>query len=106
MRFKEGPGAEAQPGEAEKVYHATMKIGDALLNLSDDLRKERGDFGGFALLAHLDSDDEAERVFAALLSGGHQIMPVQQTFWASRYGIVTDRFGITWKVQSGGSKRP
>jgi PhnB protein len=102
MRYKEGPQSLIPPDGEEKVFHATMRIGETLMNLSDDLRGERGSFGGFALLVHLDSDEKAEQVFEALLSGGRMELAMDTTFWASRYGIVTDRFGVTWKVQSGG----
>jgi len=102
MRFKDGPAELIPDGGEDKIFHATMRIGDTLINLSDNLRQERGSFGGFALLIHLDSDETAERVFQALLEGGNENLTMQQTFWASRYGIITDRFGVTWKIQSGG----
>ena len=100
MKYKEGPPALMLPGSEEKVFHATLRIGETTLNLSDDLKGERGPFGGFALLVHLDSDAEAERVFAAMAAEGAVHLPMAETFWASRYGIVTDRFGVTWKVQA------
>lgn len=100
VRYKDGPAELMPPGGEVKIFHATMRIGDTLINCSDDLRHERGRFGGFVLLAHLDGDEAAEEVFHALSDGGKVEMALQKTFWASRYGIVTDRFGVTWKVQS------
>ncbi|AIE84747.1 VOC family protein [Fimbriimonas ginsengisoli] len=100
MKYKDGPPDLIPSGGEEKVFHATIRIGETAINLCDDLKNERGRLGGFALLAHMDSDEEAERVFAALKVGGAVFLPLEKTFWAARYGIVTDRFGVTWKVQS------
>lgn len=103
MRFREGPASLVTADNEDKIFHATMRFGETVINLSDDLKQERGSFGGFAILAHLDSDAEAEKAFVLLSEGGRVDMPVQEVFWASRYGIVTDRFGVTWKIQAGGS---
>ncbi len=99
MRFREGPAELISPGAEEKIFHATLKFGDTNVNMSDTHAGGRTEFGGFALLAHLDDVANAERVFSALASCGEVRMPLQQTFWAARYGIVKDRFGITWKIQ-------
>jgi PhnB protein len=50
------------------------------------------------LTLRFDSDDEAERVYAALCDGGRELMPMQETFFASRFGQVRDRFGINWMI--------
>jgi PhnB protein len=99
MRFKEGPTELVPFGGEEKIFHATLKFGDTNVNMSDTVGAERLDFGGFALLAHLEDIEQAENVFSALASEGDTQMPLQQTFWATRYGIVKDKFGITWKTQ-------
>jgi len=65
------------------------------------MKAERGSFGGFAILLHADSDDEAERFFARLTDGGTVQMSMTSVPWASKYGIVEDKFGIVWKVQAG-----
>jgi PhnB protein len=101
MRFKDGPPGFAPDGWGEKVYHATLRIGQTMVNMSDDPSSERSRFAGFALLAHADDDAEAERIFAGLRERGDVRMELRPTMWASRYGIVSDRFGVTWKVQSG-----
>ena len=100
VRFKDAPHANFPAEFADKIFHSTVKIGETPINLSDDMSGARGRFGGFALLVHLETIKRAEAVFNGLADDGTVDMPMQQTFWASRYGIVTDRFGVTWKVQS------
>jgi PhnB protein len=53
---------------------------------------------GMALTLTVDSESEADRIFAALAQGGTVRMPIQSTFWAKRFGMVTDRFGTPWMV--------
>jgi PhnB protein len=55
-------------------------------------------FGGFSLALRVETPEKAERFFTALSDGGRVFMPLQETFFATRYGIVIDRFGISWKV--------
>jgi PhnB protein len=105
MRYKDGPRELAPPGAAEQIYHATVRLGDTLINLSDDPRSERGSFGGFALLLHADSDAEADRLFARLSGRGTVQLAMMTVPWASRYGIVRDEFGIVWKIQAGGAAK-
>jgi PhnB protein len=102
MRFSEGPAEFVPPGGEEKIFHATIRLGDTLINMSDDLKRERAAFGGFAILLHVDDNGDAEAFFTALSQGGVVRMPLTRTSWASKYGIVTDKFGIVWKVQSTG----
>jgi len=101
MRYKDGPPELILPGGEELIFHSTLRLGDTLLNLSDDMKAERGSFGGFAILLHADSDDEAERFYAGLTEGGTVQMAMTSVPWASKYGIVEDKFGIVWKVQAG-----
>lgn len=106
MRYKEGPPKLIPPGGEELIFHSTLRIGDTLINLSDDMRSERGPFGGFALLLHAGNDHEAERFFGRLADHGTVQMPMASVPWASSYGIVKDRFGMVWKVQAGGAAAP
>ena len=99
MRFKEGPPELAFPGREDKIFHATLMFGETRLNLADVPKAEQSGFSGFALLTHFDDIEVAERVFKALKPGGQVIVPLEQTFWAARYGIVKDRFCVTWKIQ-------
>ena len=102
MRFRDCPDpAQSRPGLEDKIFHATFRIG-ATEVMASDCGCERPPtgtaFAGFALALRVETPEKAERFFAALGEGGQVQMPLQKTFFAERYGIVTDRFGIPWKV--------
>src|SRR5580700_4762087 len=99
MRYKEGPPQLVYPGGEDKVFHASVRFGETTLSLADTDPAKQVYFGGFALLAKPGTVDDAERVFAAIADGGQVHLPLAETFWAARYGIVTDRFGVAWKIQ-------
>ena len=100
MRFKESP--EPQPNMPEcfedKVMHASLKIGDTMLMASDGRCDGQANFEGFSLSITVTDEGEAERVFAALGEGGLVTMPLDKTFWAPKFGMLTDRFGVGWMV--------
>ncbi len=104
MRFSESksplPPEMVPAGGENKIFHATITVGGTELALADDLQ-HKPKFDGFALLIRLDDPSTAERFFAALSVGGRVILALHETFWAKRYGIVVDKFGVTWKVQVG-----
>ena len=89
---------EAPPGWAAKIYHATLKIGDTAISGGDlpPNRYERPK--GFSLLLGMDDPVAAERVFQALGENGSIEMPLQKTFWASRFGVLVDQFGISLSI--------
>lgn len=99
MRFKDSP--EPMPGVPdgydEKVMHATLKIGDSLVMLSDGCG-EGLEFAGFSLTLSVNEADEAERLFSELSEGGEVKMPLAKTFWSPKFGMVTDKFGVDWMV--------
>lgn len=104
MRFGEAPD-QPPPGVlpadwADKVMHSEMRIGDTVVMLSDGRCAGRADFQGFSLSLTVDSDADADRLFAALAEGGTVQMPIGKTFFASRFGMVTDRFGVGWIIIS------
>lgn len=94
------PAAEHVPAEwHEKIMHATLRLpGGSVLMGSDTSPGGYRTPGGFALALGPDEPAEAERLFAALADGGVVQMPIQETFWSVRFGMVTDRFGIPWMV--------
>lgn len=99
MRFKDAPDPNmAAPGTAEKVMHASIRIGDSTILASDGRCTGKPGFQGFALSLTAKSDAEAERLFGALADGGQVQMPMAKTFFASRFGMVADRFGVAWMV--------
>lgn len=100
MRFKDAP--EPQPGLPEcfenKVMHAALKVGDTVLMASDGRCDGQATFEGFSLSITVPDEAEAGRVFAALSEGGLVTMPLEKTFWAPKFGMLTDRFGVGWMV--------
>ena len=102
MRFKENP--EPQPGMCgpgfdEKIMHANLSIGDTQVMASDGMAfGGKPEFKGFSLTLTAPTDAEAARLFKALSDGGQVQMPLGKTFYASSFGMVTDRFGVGWMV--------
>jgi PhnB protein len=99
MRFKDSPDPGSCPaGAQDKVMHASLRIGDSTVLASDGRCQGRPSFEGFALSLTASDDAEAERLFAALGAGGQVQMPLAKTFFASRFGMVADRFGVPWMI--------
>lgn len=99
MRFKDAPSPEAMPpGSADKVMHAALRIGDVTVLASDGRCQGQPNFQGFALSLNAADAAEAERLFAALSDGGAVQMPLAETFFSPRFGMVADRFGVAWMV--------
>jgi PhnB protein len=100
MRFNESP--EPQPGLpecfADKVMHARLQIGDTILMASDGRCEGQQNYEGFSMSISVPDDNEAERVFAALGEGGLVTMPLAKTFWAPKFGMLQDKFGVGWMV--------
>jgi PhnB protein len=106
MRMKESPEPQPAgmlpPGSENKVMHMTLKIGNATLMGSDGMCNSQGPtFKGFAIALDVASDADADRLFAALADGGQVQMPIGKTFFARRFGMVADRFGVPWMVSTG-----
>jgi PhnB protein len=95
-----GPGMLA-PGFENKVMHATIRIGGAIVMASDGC-DDKSHFDGFRLSISLPNEASARRVFAALSDGGQVQMPLAKTFWSPCFGMVTDRFGLGWMVTVAG----
>jgi PhnB protein len=102
MRFKDSPEPCAPgmlpPGTENKVMHASFRVGDAAVMASDGRCEGKSKFEGFSLSLTAHSDAEAERLFSALAAGGQVQMPLTKTFFASRFGMVADRFGVSWMI--------
>ena len=102
MRFKDAP---EQPGEGcvapnsgEKIMHASFNIGGTMIMASDGNGLDKGGFDGFSLSLSIPDKSQADRYFNALSEGGKVIMPLGETFWSPRFGMLKDRFGISWMV--------
>ena len=100
MRFDESPQPTPEgaiPKDwGQKVMHATLRLGDSILMASDGCGATK--FDGFALSVNVANDAEAKRTFAALSEGGKVCMPLNKTFFASSFGMLTDKFGVSWMV--------
>ncbi len=102
MRFKESPDQSMiSPGSADKVMHASLRAGDATILMSDGRCTGSTNFHGIALALSVASDAEAERIFGALSDGGKVNMPMAKTFFSSRFGMLSDKFGVGWMVLVG-----
>jgi PhnB protein len=98
-RFKESPEPRmAPPGAEDKVMHARFSLGDTAVLASDGRCEGNPSFKGFSLSLNALSEDEAEKMFAALSDGGVVQMPLTKTFFSPRFGMVVDRFGVSWMV--------
>jgi PhnB protein len=102
LRFKDSPdppppGAVA-PGSENKVMHASLRIGDTSVMASDGRCLNRPSFQGFALSLTAPDEAAADRMFAALAEGGQVQMPLARTFFSPRFGMVADRFGVSWMI--------
>ena len=84
----------------DKVAHAVMRIGDTVVLASDGQGAGQPDFSGFSLSLTVSDDAEAERLFSALSDGGNVQVTMAPTSFASRLGLVADKFGVPWMVVS------
>ena len=86
------------PGSADKVMHAALKIGDAVVLLSDGRNTGKPNFQGFSLTLYPKDEAEADKLFGALSAGGEVRMPMDKTFFAKRFGMLADKFGVGWMI--------
>jgi PhnB protein len=99
LTWGDSPLAEQVPTEWRgKLLHARLKIGDSDLVGGDVLPKDYKRPQGFSVMLGIGDPMAAERTFQALANNGTVIVPFQKTFWAVRYGMVIDQFGIPWEV--------
>lgn len=102
MTWGESPMADHVSAELhDKIVHATLVIGETELSGNDAPPDRYEAPKGFSVTIQIKDPAEAERVFNALAEGGTVTMPIQQTFWAARFGMLVDRFGIPWMVNCG-----
>ena len=102
IRFKDSPeppqpGACA-PGSGDKVMHSSFRVGDATLMASDGRCQGKPNFEGFSLSLTVKDVAAANKLFNALSEGGQVKMPQAKTFFASSFGVVVDKFGVSWMV--------
>jgi PhnB protein len=103
FRYAGTPMADqVPPNWQDKIMHGSLTIGGQEL-MGDDVAPDRYEAPkGFALSLQIDSTADAERIFRELANDGNVVMPLEKTFWAERFGMVVDRFGIPWLINCEG----
>jgi PhnB protein len=103
-RFKEAPaedgGGELSEEDGNRVMHVSLAIGNTTL-MGSDSHPKYGDvvFGSnFQISINVESTEEADRIFNSMSEGGKVYMPMDKTFWGSYFGMLQDKFGISWMV--------
>ncbi len=99
FRYAGSPLADQVPADwQDKVMHGSFTFGDQVL-MGGDVAPDRYEQPkGFSLSLQIQSAADAERIFHELANGGTVVMPLEKTFWAARFGMVVDRFGIPWLI--------
>jgi PhnB protein len=96
--FGESP-LDVPPEHKDKVMHATLTFGDAILMASDGMPGQEVTFGNSVALSIAALEEaEGEKIFNNLSEGGTVTMPWEKTFWDAKFGMCTDKFGIDWMV--------
>jgi PhnB protein len=101
MRFKDSPEPPppgCPPPSPEKVMHAQFRVGDTVLMASDGRGSGKPSFQGVSLALTVPTEAEADKAFNALAEGGQVQMPLAKTFFSARFGMVADKFGISWMI--------
>jgi PhnB protein len=99
MTYEGSPMAEETPTESRnKIMHAQLNVGDMVLMGSDTLPEHFKTPQGFYVSLQFDDVAEAERIFHTLAENGTVRMPLEETFWAARFGMLVDRFGTPWMI--------
>ncbi len=99
MTFEGTPAAEHVPAEwRKKIMHTALDLGGPVLMGSDARGEHYHKPQGISVSLSVEKVADAERIFGAFAEGGKVLMAIQQTFWAARFGMVTDRFGIPWMI--------
>jgi len=100
MKHSEAPmdTTKNDPAWADKILHARMEVGGTVVMASDAPPQHYHEPTGFSLSVSTKDPAEADQIFAALSEGGTVAMPIQETFWAQRFGMLKDRYGTNWMV--------
>jgi PhnB protein len=99
VRHAGTPAEEYVPAEwRDKIMHARLVVSDQVLMGSDAPPAHHEKVGGFSVAIGVKEPAEAERIFHALADGGTVRLPIQQTFWAARFGMLVDKFGTPWMI--------
>ena len=106
MTYEASPMASrAPPDWGKKIIHSTLRIGDQLIQGADSPGPQYQKPQGFSVAITLEAAKDAERIFAELAAGGSVQVPLAETFWAARFGILVDRFGTPWIINCDGQRK-
>jgi PhnB protein len=99
MRFKDSPDTSmCTPESLDKVMHASFTFGNTTILASDGRCTGKMRFEGFSLTLNVTDEATAKKLFTALSEGGQVVMPLTKTFFSPCFGMVTDKFGVSWMV--------
>jgi PhnB protein len=99
MTFEGSPMADHAPASwGSKIMHARLDVGDQTLMGSDPPPDRYQPIKGVTVSLSVDRPEDADRIFQALSEKGSVQMPIQKTFWALRFGMLTDQFGVPWMI--------
>ena len=101
MRFKDSPEPPppgCAPADDSKIMHASFQVNGTTVMASDGMAQDGPKFEGFSLSVNARNEAEADRMFAALSDGGQVQMSLAKTFFAKRFGMLADKFGVSWMV--------
>ena len=102
MPYEGTPVADHVPaGWGKKILHATLTVGDQTVTAADAPPEQYQKPQGFSVMLGIKDPAEAERIFHTLEKNGNVQMPLQETFWAIRFGMLVDQFGIPWMINCG-----
>jgi PhnB protein len=100
-----GESPMSNMGPAENIMHCTIKVGGSTIMMCDDPRPDAVASGGnISLAIGLNDPERAKQIFANLAKDGSVIMPLEKTYWAEAFGMVTDKFGVKWMINCDGPK--
>jgi PhnB protein len=96
-RFGDAPGIDCGPGDKDRVMHAALRVGEGLIMISDGTSAQPVTQGNNVhVVVDFDDVSEMSAKFDALAVGGKVSMPLNDTFWGARFGMLTDAYGINW----------
>jgi PhnB protein len=106
FRYAGSPMAgQVPPDWSDKVMHGSLTIGGQAIMAADVAPEQYEEPKGFSLSLQMKSVQDAERIFRELATEGRVVMPLEKTFWADRFGMVVDRFGIPWLINCEGAEQ-
>jgi len=104
FRYAGSPMADSVPTDwADKIMHGSVTVGGQTLMAADVSPEQYEAPKGFSLSLQIEKAPDAERIFRDLSDGGRIVMPLEKTFWAERFGVVVDPFGIQWLINCEGT---